>query len=83
MTAPIRVKYIGSHFSDLTGEVVGLVPLAKRLEISTNTARNALHNSGAIERGYVEDCDLGHYLPDKATINKQNAALELMCKRWG
>ena len=56
--------------------------LAYRLERSSNTVRLALRNAGAIERGTVTDEDLGHYLPDKATMDKQKAALELSARPW-
>jgi len=82
MTNPITLKYIGSYFSDVTGESLTIGDLSKRLEVSSNTVRTALHKVGAINKGAVTDEDLGHYLPDKATIDKQKAALELSARAW-
>lgn len=82
MHKTIKVKYIGSYFIDIVGEELTTADLAKRLEVSSNTVRAKLHENGAIKKGVVTDEDLGHYLPDKATIHKQKAALELSSRAW-
>ena len=82
MTNTITLKYTGSYFSDAIGEYLTMGDLSKRLEVSGNTVRTALHKTGAIDKGAVTDEDLGHYLPDKATVDKQKAALELSARPW-
>lgn len=82
MTIPITLKYTGTYFTDIVGETLTMKDLAHRLEISSNTVRAYLRKTDVIKNGVVTDEDLGHYLPDKATIHKQKAALELSSRAW-
>jgi len=76
------LQVMGIYFSDSIGEYLTIGDLSKRPEVSGNTVRTALHKTGAIDKGAVTDEDLGHYLPDKATVDKQKAALELSASPW-
>jgi hypothetical protein len=76
------VVYKGQHFIDLVGETITVIYLSERLDKTSNTIRVALKSKGAIKRGFITDDDISHYLPNKAVINKHNAALELSARAW-